>query len=233
MAEVSLSFRCATCKEYARLEVDGRHSGFDDSVGEIKYWFGHCVRCGSPGLLSECDVGAHEPDETQLYPKAGLRRIDFKMPPEVELSYLEAMRCESAEAWLATAVMVRRTMEAVGKEFKPSARNLADGLKAMRDQGAISDELMEWGTELRFLGNVGAHPGGQRVSQQDATDAMEFLAAIVETIYQLRPKFMAMRTRRQVAKAAAAPAAAARSTNGDPMNDAESASPETRLEGVP
>jgi hypothetical protein len=150
------------------------------------------------------------------------------MPPEVELSYSEAMRCESAEAWLATAVMVRRTMEAVGKDFNPNARNLAEGLKAMFNLGAISNELMEWGTELRFLGNVGAHPGGQRISHQDATDAMEFLAAIIETIYSLRPKFMAMRVRRKAAKALATvgDGAAEASGNGEAVNDFDTDSPE-------
>jgi hypothetical protein len=92
--------------------------------------------------------------------------------------------------------MVRRTLEAIGKEFDPKARRLFDGLRAMKDRGAISEELLQWGDQLRFLGNIGAHPTADVVTPEDGRDALEFLNAIAETIYHLRPKFQAMHKRR-------------------------------------
>lgn len=66
----------------------------------------------------------------------------------------------------------------------------------LRAQGVISNELSSWGHELRFLGNVGAHPRDVHVTRLDAEEAIEFLEAIIETIFHLRPKFQAMRDRR-------------------------------------
>jgi len=131
----------------------------------------------------------------QIYPPVR-RAVDYKLPSKVEQAYQEALKCESAEAWLATAVMVRRTLEAVGREFDPSVRSPAAGLLAMKEKGIISEEIANWGDALRFLGNIGAHPSDEEISAQDAKDALEFMGAIIETIYHLRPKFQAMKERR-------------------------------------
>ncbi len=163
------------------------------------YWAGFCATCGWPGVLTAVATGRAEGDHSepeQLYPEPPDReRKD--LPPLVSESYREARVCAHTGAHIATAVMVRRTLEAVTRAFDPAAKTLHAGLRAMREQGVISDELFTWGEHLRFLGNIGAHPReGEAVSDQDAADAMQFLEAIVETIYVLRPKFAAMMARR-------------------------------------
>jgi len=123
--------------------------------------------------------------------------VDAVLPPKVDESFREAMQCEVAGAPLATAVMVRRTLEAIGREFAPDAKPLFRALHAMKDKGLISDELAQWGDALRFIGNIGAHPTDEVVTALDAREALDFLIAIVETIYVLRPKFHAMKVRRE------------------------------------
>lgn len=200
-------FWCPDCKAHVQLEEDGRNDVPDEEPGvrlNIIHIFGHCVRCGRSGILEGFQTGMNASDfepRTQVYPPVVQRRVDCTLPPKVDESYLEALRCSSSEAWIATAVMVRRTLEAIGKDFDPKAKRLFDGLRTMKEQGVISEELWRWGDELRFLGNIGAHPTDDVVSKQDAIEAIEFLNAIVETLYHLRPKFQAMQARR-TAKAA-------------------------------
>lgn len=181
-----------------QLVVDGTHAA---SAGEGEpvgfYFFGHCVRCRRPGLIGEYETGPEPWDREpmpQLHPAP--RNVTATLPPKVEESFREATRCEVAGAPLATAVMVRRTLEAIGKEFAPDARPLFRALHVMKDKGLISEELAHWGDALRFIGNIGAHPTDHVVSSQDAREALDFLVAIVETIYVLRPKFQAMKARR-------------------------------------
>lgn len=106
------------------------------------------------------------------------------------------MKCENAKAYVAAVVMVRRALEAVTKEHEPSARTLQSGLQAMFARGLMSQELAEWGHQLRVIGNLGAHPTKESVTRQDAIEAMDFLQAMLEILYELRPKFDSMRTRR-------------------------------------
>jgi hypothetical protein len=179
-----------------QLQIDGWTGWTPEEGGLTTYYrFGHCVRCHRPGLIAELEVGHEEyAASTQEYPVT--RNVDAKLPPRVDESFREALRCEVAGAPLATAVMVRRTLEAIGRTFDNEARTLARVLQTMKGKGLISEELAEWGDALRFIGNIGAHPTDDRVTMEDAREALDFLVAIVETIYVLRPKFEAMKARR-------------------------------------
>jgi uncharacterized protein DUF4145 len=194
---------CTTCNARTQLEIEGQYDrSRDDEEGlpPRHYLLGRCVVCSAPAIVVTEQIGPMTWRPQQLFPVQP-RGIDAPLPPLVDQSYREAVTCSSAGASLATVVMVRRTLEAIGKQFKPDANRLFDGLKAMKEQGIISAELLDWGDHLRFLGNIGAHPSEQVVSAEDGRDAMEFLEAIAETIFHLRPKFEAMKARRTKGKA--------------------------------
>jgi len=196
-------FWCPECKAHMQLVIDASH-GWTPEEGDLTtyYRFGHCVRCRRPGLLAELETGQDEYEvQSQEYPAT--RNIGAHLPDKVDESFREALRCEVAGAPLATAVMVRRTLEAIGRTFDSEARTLARVLRTMKDQGLISEELAQWGDALRFIGNIGAHPTDDVVTMQDAREALDFLVAIVDTIYVLRPKFQKMKARR--ARAGAVP----------------------------
>src|SRR5690606_26312472 len=108
----------------------------------------------------------------------------------------EAVKCEKAKAAIATVVMVRRSLEAVCKDFVPGTKSVFDGLKQMKEKGFISDDLLEWSEELRFLGNKGAHATEEKITLNDAHDALDFLQSIMEILYHLRPRFNDLKARR-------------------------------------
>jgi hypothetical protein len=197
--EQFFDFYCPRCQSRVQAKVDGWSYDGDENLPD-KYSLGRCVSCNQPALVVQSrsaaflDVEVWEPGQ-QIFPRT-IRSIEYKLPSKVEQAYKEALKCESAEAWLALAVMVRRTLEAIGREFDSNVRSPSTGLRAMKDKGVISEELWHWGEELRFLGNIGAHPSDEVVSAEDGKDALEFLEAIIETIYHLRPKFQMMKERR-------------------------------------
>lgn len=199
------TFWCTSCRATVQLVVDHfHHQQYEYSSRPDRHFeFGHCILCEAPGILELEEVGQNQyAMDRQVYPPLD-DGISYPLPPKVQESYQEARTCSKAGANIATAVMVRRTLEAITREFS-AEKTLAAGLKAMHAQGVISNELAEWGDELRFLGNVGAHPTDVQVAPTDAEEAMEFLEAIVETLYHLRPKFQARKQRRMAAKGTAA-----------------------------
>lgn len=194
---------CPECCAATQLNPVGSHESEDGDLDGLQYRFlhGRCVRCGSPAVLmcSRHDgEGPEWSDYRQLFPRPA-RTVDstLALPTQVRTSFLEAVRCESAEAWLATSVMVRRTLEAIGKEFDPAVKSPQKALEALKTKGVISQEMWEWGDHLRFLGNIGAHPSADEVGKQDASDALDFLQAIIETIFRLRMQFGALKRRRE------------------------------------
>ncbi len=190
---------CPDCNANMGFVEIAQHSYWLEDGLRVVCKFGHCIKCRRPAQLEYTEVGAGEFERAQTLPPLGMA-IDFPLPRRIADSYQEAVRCLATGSWHATAVMVGRTLEAVGKAFDSNAGTLFDGLKRMKAAGVISDELATWGDELRFLRNVGAHSTDDVVTQQDARDAVDFLNAIVETLYRLRPKFQAMRDRRHARK---------------------------------
>lgn len=198
----STHFWCDGCEGHAELMIVGTTGYTDEDNDQHNVILGRCVKCGRPGVVEGRASQRNLLDRTQLYPKI-IRKSDVDrvaLPSRVGESFREAALCEGVGAWLATAVMVRRTLEAIAKEFDASVKTLVAGLDTLRTNGLISEELHQWGTELRFIGNIGAHATDDVITRQDAQDAMEFLRAIVETIYLLRPKFQEMQLRRKKAK---------------------------------
>ena len=196
------TFYCSQCKAGMQLIIESQRETCIKGDPPSRRVYGHCVKCWAPAIVDQEMQFEHGENywvnQRQIYPDTDspISPIGFKMPRQVEVSLREARLTASADAWLATGVMIRRTLEAVARDFKPDSKTLFDGLKTMRAQGVISEELLEWGDHLRFIGNLSAHPTDEVVTKEDASDAMEFLNAILEIIYDLRPKFQAMKQRR-------------------------------------
>jgi hypothetical protein len=122
--------------------------------------------------------------------------LDTTCPALVRESYDEAVRSEGARAYMAAAVMVRRCLEAVCKEYDATCKTVFSGLQDMLENGVISEELMSWSTELRVIGNKGAHATPEKITRQEAKEAIDFLQAILEILYDLRPKFKQIQERK-------------------------------------
>ncbi|WP_169815385.1 DUF4145 domain-containing protein [Nocardia yamanashiensis] len=75
-------------------------------------------------------------------------------------------------------------------------RVLAENLKELQAQGKIDGLLAQWADLLRVVGNKGAHLTGEKVSAQDAQDALDFAEALLDHIYVLRARFDAFKARR-------------------------------------
>jgi hypothetical protein len=187
---------CYSCQQPRTLIVTTVHELPDERPPE-EYTFAYCSRCAKPAVFYREDMGDGFDKDVyyRVYP-AQQRHIGYYLPDIVRQSYEEAVHCESATTSMACVVMVGRTLEAVCKEFGFSTRSVFEGLKSMYDKGVISQELLDWANELRVLRNVGAHATGQRVDCLDATEALDFLQAILEILYELRPKFEKFKLRR-------------------------------------
>jgi hypothetical protein len=187
---------CTTCETSVVFEIIASHISLPREDPPIEYYLAKCGKCNAAGLFCREDYGSGFDADSfyRLYP-AQRRQIRFILPSIVQSSYDEAVRCESARAWTALAVMVGRTLEAVATDYQ-SGLTLAASLRKMLDDGAISKELFEWSNQLRIIRNIGAHPTGEKINAEDATDALDFAQAILEILFDLRPRFEAIKSRR-------------------------------------
>lgn len=95
--------------------------------------------------------------------------------------------------------MCGRTIEGVCKHHDSKTRNLAGGLKKLKDDGIIDARLYNWGEALRSHRNLGAHATTEKVSKEDARDLLDFSIAICEYVFVLNEKFNRFQARQKKA----------------------------------
>jgi hypothetical protein len=187
---------CTNCEKHTSFIPIQVHLLPNEAPPE-EYTFARCEECDKPAVFLREDVGVgFEGDEYYRMFPAHDRHIGYLLPKVVRTSYEEAVRCESAKSWIACATMAGRALEAVTKDYDPKQRTMFAGLQQMYKNGAISQEIHDWANELRVIRNYGAHASEENIDRQDATEALDFLQAILETLYYMRPKFQRMKARR-------------------------------------
>jgi hypothetical protein len=208
-------YHCTSCDDPQNFETIAVEKTTESGM-PTEYTLARCGSCGRIALFCREDIfgGFENENYYRLWPPHS-RHLGFDLPKIVQQSYNEAVKCETAKAYLAAVVMVRRALEAVTKEHEPTARSLHTGLQAMFSRGLVSKEISDWGNELRVIGNLGAHATEEKVDRQDAVEAIDFLQAILEILYDLRPKFERMRARRSTPVAALSAAAPAPASDSD------------------
>ena len=187
---------CTNCEKHTNFIPIQVHL-LPNEMPPEEYTFARCETCDKPAVFLREDIGiGFDADEYYRMFPAHDRHIGYLLPKVVRASYEEAVRCESSKSWIACVTMVGRALEAVAKDYDPKQRTMFAGLKEMYKNGAISQEIHDWANELRVIRNFGAHASEEKIERQDATEALDFLQAILETLYYMRPKFGKMQARR-------------------------------------
>ncbi|OUS76293.1 hypothetical protein B1748_13615 [Paenibacillus sp. MY03] len=193
---------CSKCQDKKLFSIHGEYlyKGTKKNENDKEYALVSCTNCNNPSLYYREDffgLGTEIWDyDMCVFPKDE-RILTYDVPIIVKESYEEALKCEKAKAAIATVVMVRRALEAVCKDFVPGTKTVFDGLKQMKENGFISDDLLDWSEELRFLGNKGAHATEEKITINEAHDSLDFLQSIMEILYHLRPRFKDLKARRE------------------------------------
>lgn len=108
------------------------------------------------------------------------------IPKEIADIYNEASATYYANAPRATAVMLRRTIEAITEHLGENKGSLANRLQALRDKNILQPALLEWAKEVRLVGNQGAHyEPAEMVSMEDARQLLDFTKELMKYLFEL------------------------------------------------
>jgi hypothetical protein len=130
-----------------------------------------------------------------LFPATDLR-VNPSAPRDIQAAFEEACACYRAQAFTASAIMCRKTLEGICAAHNVTERSLASSLKKMKDTGLIDERLFEWSDSLRVAGNEAAHGVGLSIAQPDAKDILEFTNAILDYMFSYWDRFEQFKKRR-------------------------------------
>jgi len=109
------------------------------------------------------------------------------IPKDIAGVMAEAAGSLYANCPRASAVMSRRALEAICVDKGESKGSLADRLDALKKNGILLPDLAEWATEVRLVGNIGAHVDPmESVSMDDAKHLLSFVRELLKYLYELR-----------------------------------------------
>ncbi|WP_288065438.1 DUF4145 domain-containing protein [Herbaspirillum sp.] len=193
---------CTHCRQYVEAQEIGSYSRyFDGKAPSRLYTLLSCLTCREPILVAQANVGnIAEGDKWDtpfiVFPQGDLR-VNPRSPPEIQSAFEEACACYRTQAYTASAIMCRKTLEGICAVHGVEERNLSASLRKLKELALIDDQLFEWSDALRVVGNEAAHGVGIVVSQADAKDAIEFTNAILDYLFSYKDRFEQFMRRRK------------------------------------
>ena len=176
-----LSTRCPHCGKEAVMNQIGKDISVANGIvcGQR--------RCPDPKCSGHLFIVTEAGKIVAAYPPV---RIDFtaeNVPESVRTTFEEALDCHAAGCIVASAIMVRRTLEEICADRGAQGGNLKSRLKDLASKIVVPKELIDAMDELRLLGNDAAHIEAQtfeQVSAQEMDVAIEFTKEILKALYQ-------------------------------------------------
>ncbi len=109
------------------------------------------------------------------------------IPDKVLKAFEESIKCHSNSCFIASAIMIRKTLEEICIDRGATGVNLYKKLQDLGSKILIPQELLEGMNELRLLGNDAAHIEAQTFSEigkDEIEISLEFAKEILKAVYQ-------------------------------------------------
>jgi hypothetical protein len=121
---------------------------------------------------------------------------DANIPRAIRSDLIEAKKCFSARCYRAAATMARRAIQQTCIEKGASGGDLVQQINDLTTKGLITNDIAEWATVIRWVGNDGAHPKKAAVGEEDAKDSIDLAEQFLHVVYVTPAVAKARRTAR-------------------------------------
>lgn len=185
---MAVSIYCPFCKRHtalsvARIEVKDHYNRVENIVGAVyeqergsSWWMGVCNNCHEVVLV-------HNNGDT-VYPTPLPSPTDERVPEKIRRDLDEAKLCYSVEALRGCVTMARRAIQSACLDKEADEKKtLEKQIEELAANGLITKDLKEWAHVVRWVGNDGAHPGGEEVEQEDAEDTLKLAEEFLYALY--------------------------------------------------
>lgn len=154
-----------------------------------------CRNCHQPVIVIEQEYVGDSPSNKKhsggyinyrglfWWPFQGMN-LSSDIPEDIQEILQEAKTTFSAQCYRASAVMSRRTLEAITVDKGETEGVLANRIKNLVKTGVLDKNLGDWATEIRLIGNSGAHFDPiKNVEKEDASQIILFIEELIKYVY--------------------------------------------------
>lgn len=205
MSDMNLTYNCGYCGALTVSNVLRMHQS--ERFDYRGYFFSACNSCSAGNMhVYESRLSQSRRASIKSYfTGGGLKRVDKlceqvwsfpsktlslppHMPDKVELVYERAEKAFCDGHWSAASLLFRKTIEQTCKDKGHIApRSLYGKIEAMHGAGELTDDLKEWASEIKDIGNESAHddPLPDNEAKSNASDTRGFCNLFITYIYTL------------------------------------------------
>jgi hypothetical protein len=184
----NVATRCPHCGHFGTfIQVAQNDVATRDANGQVTHFLGlrKCPNEKCQGHLffisdSQSNILMTSPSETIPFDKEYI-------PNGVLQAFEEAISCHSNNCFIASAIMIRKTLEEICQDRSVSGKNLSQRLVDLGNKILIPKELLEGMNDLRLLGNDAAHIEAKtfnEVGKEEIEISLEFTKEILKAVYQ-------------------------------------------------
>jgi hypothetical protein len=123
----------------------------------------------------------------KIYPSSKINFNKDGIPTRVLAAFEEAITCHSSNCYVASAIMLRKTLEEICNEKGADGSNLFKRLQSLATIIIVPKELVEATQDLRLLGNDAAHLEAEtyeQIGKEEIEISIEFTKEIIKAVYQ-------------------------------------------------
>lgn len=202
-------FDCPYCKAVSAFScVFSVRGNCESRLYPVSVW--ECHNCDRAIFVrnepTPYDHVARELHIQDIYP-TDEPTVDANIPSGVASDLIEALRCYNIKANKAAVAMCRRALQKACLNLgADKTKKLVVQIKSLKDAGKLHPDLAEIATEIRIIGNEGAHPdedGLDDLDEGDVKEGLEFTLELLDDLYVRPKKVESMRLRREAKKGGA------------------------------
>jgi len=179
----AVSLRCPACRQRSIFEAVAIPDLGIPQTGAVA----GLRRCPDPACHVLVFYVLQQGRVVVSYPAETIEFDTTNIPATVVNAFEEAIKCHSQSCFVASAIMVRKTLEELCRERNALGPNLKERIKALGTKIVIPQELLDGLDDLRLLGNDAAHIESQeytKVGQDEVEVGIEFAKEVLKAVYQ-------------------------------------------------
>lgn len=197
-------FTCPYCHAVSAFDcIFSKRGNFEGRFYPISVW--SCHNCDRAIFVTHANTQYSHGSQTNstansIFPTME-PAVDSRVPAGIADDFIEAAKDYNIASYKSSAVMARRTIQKMCLNLGATkGRKLHLQIAELKTNGKLHPDLADIATEIRFLGNDGAHPeddGLDEISPDDAKEILDFTTELLDDLYVRPEKVAALRKKRE------------------------------------
>lgn len=161
--------------------------GQDTLETNYNYWYGS-RKCPNPKCNGHIFfISDSYGNLIKTYPSLIIAFNSDKIPDRIKHTFEEALKCHGNNCFIASAIMIRKTLEEICVDKSSEGKNLFKRIENLKSKIVLPEELIDGMQELRLLGNDAAHIEAktfEQIGKDELEISIEFTKEILKAVYQ-------------------------------------------------